>query len=279
MTLEPPASPFSPSRPAGPVDASTHDEQLARWNVGGSGAADHVSNRSSYHPAPRIRVDTRILSGKARARGLTDASLLGRARSHGYWPYRLCFERGLQDDQRLSGKTTLRLGLDARGRVRQARLTKTSLADRSVAECVADEARGLRVPPPARSIDVELTVELWPGDAPVVLTRAPRGQLAPSRDGVDWQQLASSTEPLREAVLECFAPAVARDPKLWGRVAVRVDFDASGRVTTAREHETRFPDADAARCVVETFAQADYRDHVSAATAVVLAARLHPEPG
>src|SRR5262245_25434903 len=88
-------------RPQGDVDAAVHDENIARWNMGGTGDASFISNRSGYHPGTRVKVDTRVVFGSLPKKApfdrrtgkfqsvLSEASLLARAHKYGYWPFQL----------------------------------------------------------------------------------------------------------------------------------------------------------------------------------------------
>jgi hypothetical protein len=247
-------SPYAPGRlprPDGRMLASAFDEDLARWNLGGSSAPEHPSNRAKYHPAVRVVVDLGPLSRKVplrskNSKGLSQASLLAEARSSGYWGFRTCYERGLRKNPALKGATRLRLSLAASGRALSTRVLSTELGDRSTSVCLADAARELVFKRgPTRRLDVELRVQFWPGDAP----------LPPRSDGHDaptasWRPSATELNRLEPALRSCCAEALARDARVWGRIAFQLVRDSEARIR-ATESETNFPDREAVRCMGE----------------------------
>lgn len=244
--IESPYLPGGPARPSGVVAASAFDEELARWNVGGSSDPSHPSNRAKYHPAPRVVVSLGATANPKRAEKAEALRLawLLEARSNGYWPFRSCFEIGLRRRADLSGKVRLRLRVTTRGSVSQARLLSRELPDPDVDACLARVARNLTFKrTPRRALDLDLNVELWPGDAPlpsrVNATGAP----------LDLAPLAKALSADASPLAACCANATRNDPKLWGRVALSIRTDSSGKVLSAREQESRFPDAGAVACM------------------------------
>lgn len=244
-----------PARPAGAIAASTFDEELARWNLGGNGDPAHPSNRERYHPAARVVVDaisvSRRLPQKARGDLLTSTKLVAQARSSGYWPFRLCLEAGLRRDPELGGITKVRITLGRRGRVLHARLMNTELRERAIAACVVRAARQLRFSAPPRALDADLSVQLWPGDAPLPAVGDPGSAVR-----ADSAALASHWEEELAAAARCFAAGLERDPALWGRIALRVRWSSSGAVSSVEEHGTRFPDPAVTRCMLDALQRA-----------------------
>ncbi len=56
-----------------------------------------------------------------------------------------------------------------------------------------------------------------------------------------------------DAFRRCYESALARDPKMEGRLDVRFEITAEGKVMRARIAENTLPDCDAARCVRDNF--------------------------
>ncbi|MEZ4223680.1 MAG: AgmX/PglI C-terminal domain-containing protein [Polyangiaceae bacterium] len=263
IVVETPYRLYERPRAKGAVAAAVADEALARWNVGGKGDPAFISNRPGFHPGARVRVDTKVTRGrlpshlvKTRRTGrypnvLSETSLLARSRKYGYWPYRLCFEEGLRENPALSGKTTLRLTIDGRGRVVAPRVTATKLKDAEVPECLRKRTQELTFPPPprGRSIGVDLTVELWPGDAPVSRIAPPRGEHFDNPGTLDATVLENRLRELVPQIAECYDGGLSADPDLWGRLAFRLDVAANGKLARSHEEETRFPDRGVRRCV------------------------------
>ncbi len=294
IVVEAPHRLYERPRPRGQVAAAGADETLARWNVGGTGDPDFKSNRRGYHPGARVRVDTQLLRGRMPKRlrrnrrtgrypkVLSHRSLLARSRKYGYWPFRLCFEDGLRENQRLKGKTVLRLVINGRGRVSSARLSSSKLKDTVVVECLRDRARALTYPPPprGRSVVVRLTVALWPGDAPVLRVGPPRGESFDNPGKIDETALEKSLATLVPQVADCYAQGLARDSGLWGRIALRLDVSERGKLGRVKEYESRFPDRSVSRCVRKLAGTMRLPAPEGGAVSVVAAFRLGqpPEP-
>jgi hypothetical protein len=233
------------------------DEEVARWNVGGTGDPNFLSNRSSFHPAPRVLVDIGIRSGTLPKRGkskgvLSEAGLVAQARNAGYWPFRLCFEDGLRRDPSLRGKTRIKFTVEPTGHVKSEKMAFTELKDHAVAKCLSARVRAMHfAPAPPRRVHADATVDLNPGDAPLADCE-PASSDEPSGattkvDEAAWE--AALAEPLRK-VTDCYMEGLIRDPKLWGRLAMLLEIGADGRVLGAAEHDSRFPDQAVSACAV-----------------------------
>ncbi|MGC4088304.1 MAG: AgmX/PglI C-terminal domain-containing protein [Polyangiaceae bacterium] len=253
--VEPLYLPGQLARPVGKMQASIVDEDLARWNQGGSSDPAHPSNRLNYHPAPRVVVDVgavgRTLPERApRSHYASVASLQAEARNQGYWPFRLCFEQAVRAAPELNGQVRLRLRVAGNGRAQRARLASATLANRSAVDCVLQAASSLVFrKPPSRRVDVDVSVKFWPGDARL----PPRSELAAR----PWSSSAISTAlgGSHAELARCCSEALARDPKVWGRLAFELSCDPSGRVIRSPELESRFPDREASECMRRTLLQ------------------------
>ncbi len=258
LMIEKPFLAWERPRPSGRIAGAAHDEELSRWNMGGTGDATFPSNRPGFHAAPRVRVDTTLVAGhlskSARLdrrtgkhdRVLSQTSLLARSRKYGYWPFRLCFEEGLRRDQKLGGKTRLRFRVTTSGSIRGGRLVDTKLSDPEVAKCLVEAAPEIRLLPPPRGIDVELLVSLWPGDAAVPsLEDAPE---TPAK--LDSEAIAASLGEIRTAFSDCYADGRTRDPALWGRLELGIEVDEAGAIKDVRERDSRFPDPEVTTCAI-----------------------------
>lgn len=248
--IEPPYLPGQrPGRPSGLVAASVADEEIARWNIGGSGDPSHPSSHATFHPAVRVVVETRALRPLPKVHRsehvLTHGRLLARARKVGYWPFRACFEASLRrNPEAKGGKTRLRISIVADGRVSAARLLATEHADRVFASCMLRASKQLDfTPTPLRRLDVDVSVELWPGDAPLPPVAA---DVTPAR--LDLHGVTALIAGRASELGACCASGLHRDPKLWGRAALRVSTDGTGRVARVREDESRYPDPNVVRC-------------------------------
>jgi hypothetical protein len=241
VLLEPPYSALGHARLGSEMATLARDEELFQWALGGSSDPAHPSNRPGYHPATRVVIDVELLS---RAPKGSTARLLRLARSHGYWPLRACFETA----QRLLAKTErrakVRLTLGASGKVLGAR-SLGPMAEREYARCVLDRVRGLDFTPGfTRKLDIEVNVQQWPGHAPVP-PRAPDGSPAVHLS----HEALASLEGLTPMFGACYEKGLAIDPKLWGRIALKLELGPEGAVKRATPVETDFPNAGVTECV------------------------------
>jgi hypothetical protein len=276
LTIERPYNTWARPRPKGEVDAASADERLARWNVGGTSDPSYISNRPSFHPGTRVRVDARVVRGKLpksapfdRRKGthvvvLSETSLLARSRKYGYWPFRNCFEAGLRVDHQLAGgETTLRFFVSTRGQISGSRLVRTTLRDPDVAKCLVDRARKIELLPPSQRVEIELDVQVWPGDAKLPLLDDPPQDAL----DLDADALGEVVEKDRNRIAACYQAGLERDPGLWGRIQVHTELEKTGKVRSARERESHFPDREVTRCVLEVVREMSFpaREHTGAA--------------
>ncbi len=288
IEVEKPYKLYERPRPKGAVYAAGRDQVLARWNVGGTGAPSFISNHPGYHPWPRVRVDTKILSRNLprhapwnrrtghRRHVLSVARVQAEARANGYWPFRLCSSAGLERDQKMHGQTILRFSITTHGHVAHAWLVKSKLADGEVKTCLRHALQKLEFKPaPQRRVDVELSVKLWPGDAPVPLTGPPDPDKAPDNPGqLDIAAIEKATADVPAAVRACYRDALARDPHLWGRIQLEVDLDDKGRVRHVAENESRFPAPSVVRCAADALRKCRFHAAKGGALSFVYALRL-----
>jgi len=220
------------------------DETLGRWNVGGCGAPTCKSNRPGFHPGTRVIVETHPISQRTNRR---DAGLLLKLqadfRNRGYWLYRNCFESTARDTESAGGDIWLRLQV-SRGAVNQSQILSTTIRQRSIASCVRDSTRMMRVSPVEKRASIfVLRVRLFPGDVPLSPTRRQALGVEP----LNPTPFGATIGPLRKAIEECALQGLQRDPALWGRISLRVQVRLDGRIGNVREDDSHFPD----RAVVE----------------------------
>lgn len=240
LLLEPPYSALGHARLGTEMQTLGRDEELFQWALGGSAAPAHPSNRSGYHPATRVVVNVELLS---RAPKGSTARLLRIARSTGYWPLRACFEAAQRLATKSARSAKVRLTLGATGKVLGSR-SMGPAPERDYARCVLERVRALDFTPGfTRKLDVEISVKQWPGDAPVP-PRAPDGTPALRLSAAD----SAALEGLSPKFLACYAPALAADPKLWGRIALKLTLTGDGSISDAVPVETRFPNAEVVEC-------------------------------
>ncbi|MBX3181773.1 MAG: AgmX/PglI C-terminal domain-containing protein [Polyangiaceae bacterium] len=292
--VEPPHLPGARPRPEGRVAAAGHDEDLARWNLGGVSDPDYPSSRANYHPGARVVVDVAQVTGglpKTAPRGQgprkpSEQGLLAHARKWGYWPFRICFEAAVRRTPTAHGQTKLRLVLNAAGKVVHSELLGSALDDEAAA-CLAQAARDYRPfsPAPGRRVQLELSVKLWPGDAPLpfLAESEQRAALASENPGqLSAEALLAASEPALAASRRCFAEGVQRDPALWGRLQLELQILPRGGVAKVRQSDSRFPDPKVVRCVRRAFREVQYPapdgGRVTWMLGLRLPARPAPEP-
>lgn len=237
-----PAHPFGARPvPEGAIAASSHDTLLGAWNQGGNGDATARANRAGFHPATRVILDTRVLSGKRSLGRLSPAGVLAQTRNLGYWPFRLCLEDGIRAGTDVRGKAVFRFSIDPRGRVSYVRRMRSEFSA-SVTDCMRKATYGPRyAPAPPRRADVELVAEVSAGDVPL----PPRDPAAPP---FDERPISAPLDALTQRVAECYGQGLQRDSALWGRIALRLQLSAEGAVRDASELHSRFLDPDVTAC-------------------------------
>lgn len=243
--------------------AAIEDEALARWNLGGSSDSNAAANQASFHPGTRVVVDTRpakLRTGVVRRspnKGLTFDRVQAQARSHGYWPFRLCFEAGQRDKPGTGGETKVAFSVGVRGKVTATRLLDSKLGNPSTAACLVKELQKLEFTPrPAQKLAMVASIRIYPGDAeatPSLEASAPPPALTPA-GSFDAQVMRSKVLEKQSTLAACFAEAQRADPALWGRLALSVILEIDGSVHRITEVESHFPNAAASRCAAATVA-------------------------
>ncbi len=290
VAFEHPYKLYERPRAKGEVYAAGQDELLARWNVGGNGDPAFISNRAHYHPGARVIVRVDIPPHRLpkhapydRRKGryrkvLSETAVLAQARARGYWPFRMCFEDGLRRDQHVHGKVFFNARIATSGHVIGARITKQKLPDDDVRKCLLERVGELAfsVGPP-RAIRFGLSIELWPGDAPVPSKDPPPD--APDNPGeLDGTAIERAALDARGAITACYATGLERDAALWGRVQLQIDLDETGRTRRVRETESHFPDRDVSACIVRAAKQIGFPAAKAGALTFVFAVRLGDLP-
>jgi len=242
-------------RAADPAQAAADDEELARWNVGGSSDPNAISSQASYHPGTRVVVDTRPAKRRSGApplppaKDLTYQRVQAQARSRGYWPFRLCFERGQREKKGSGGETRVAFTIGTRGKVSAARLIDSKLGNADSAACLVRELLKLEfTPAPAKKLRMVAAIQVYPGDAE--LPAVPDGAVVATLPSGEFDPEAVRARVLlKQAELEaCFDEARRLDPALWGRLALSVILEIDGSVHRVSEVESHFPNASATRC-------------------------------
>ena len=285
VSLELPYPSDARPRSQSPVQAAAEDEELARWNVGGSADPSSPSSRASYHPGTRVVVDTRpakLRPGAVRGpapRGLTLDRVQAQARSRGYWPFRLCFEAGQRDKKGAGGETRVAFTVGTRGRVRAARLLDSQLRNSNSAACLVREVLKLEfTPPPPRVLAMVASIKIWPGDADLPAAPEPSNLAVPGGGAFDAAAMRARVALEQPALDACFAEARRTDPKLWGRLALAVILEMDGSVHRVSEVESHFASASAARCVQVLISGVHFPSVNGKPFSFVVALRLSPDP-
>ncbi len=273
------ARPRSPS----PMQAAAEDEELARWNIGGSADPSYPSSQASYHPGTRVVVDTRLakrrngaLASIPPSHGLTAERVQAQARSHGYWPFRLCFESGQRQKKGSGGETRVAFMIGLRGKVKHAWLLDSKLDNPKTAACLVREAGKLEfAPAPPRALSMVASIRIWPGDAE--LPALPEGPSAVATGGAfDPNSVRGCVATKQAQISACFANARRADPSLWGRLALAAILEVDGTVHRISEVESHFPNAAATRCVQTLIAGIIFPSVNGKPFTLVLPLRLSP---
>ena len=227
------------------IAASTLDEELARWNIGGNSDSNHISNRNGYHPGTRVIVDFDVNPPKV-TKSLA-SRYLSDFRSYGYWPFRLCFETALNQPPRKTVDAQLRVTIGSKGRIASVRFLRSSTSEGLLNDCLRQATRQLTVRPMSpRFVTGVLRVRISPGDSPLnaYVSRNPPSNSAQF-------STAENATQVREDVESCVRAASYRDPRLWGLMELQIILARDGHPVSVSEHNSHFPDRNALSCAVD----------------------------
>jgi hypothetical protein len=227
-------------------------------------------------------VNTKLVAGslpKRSSRQLSQQSLLAQSRSKGYWPLRICYENAVRRDPEQSGKTVVRLTIARSGRVTRARLLTTEL-DRKAGDCLSDAVGGLRfgAGPGAGMVAVDLSVEFWPGDAPVPSVDAPE-DYDDNPGTLDTEDVTLAVDSVLPEVRRCYAEGLRRDAALWGRLQLLVEVSPEGETRSVTQTESRFPNPQVSECIIEALKGVSFPAPAQGSLTFIQAFRLgHAQP-
>ena len=250
-------------RVKGRIQAAGNDEELAVWNLGGSADPEHVSNKARFHPGVRVVVDTKLLSGRLpkraprgrRSKVPSEHSVLAHARKWGYWNFRICLEEALRRQGRHQtdhGQTIIHAKINSAGKVTAARLKESELKDKQAQECLLEQTREYKPfsPAPGKTLTVELSIKLWPGDAPVPLLEQLESDKRQNEGEVDLQAVREAFAAQEHRLRKCYARGLRDDEQLWGRMQLELTLEPKRqRARRVRETESHFSDRRVAKCV------------------------------
>ncbi|HEY4158432.1 MAG TPA: AgmX/PglI C-terminal domain-containing protein [Polyangiaceae bacterium] len=134
------------------------------------------------------------------------------------------------------------------------RVLDSKLSGRDVVACLLNVTQKLKFTArPPRRIELVASIRLWPGDGPP--PDAP--EATPNADEAPFDALRTTSLIAHEstAIAQCYEQALARDPTLWGRLALTVILESDGTVHRIEEAESRFPDALVTRCAQAVIAR------------------------
>jgi hypothetical protein len=245
ISWEPLSKPEATSRNKTTIATSLAAEEAARWNIGGNGDPSYLSSRSGYHPGTRVVVEIQPLGHSRTSR---ESTTLRRYqvvfRNLGYWPYRICFESFAEITPNRGGETWIQVRTSGQGRVIGTRLLGSNLAQAEMAACLFKATRSItfdrqNLPRAAFA----LRVRVFPGDA----------QLPPVvRDDrlhtIDFSANPVAFGLIREPVELCIREGRKHDARLWGRLALSLRVDEQGRVVSASQYGSHFPDSTTVTC-------------------------------
>ena len=282
LSFEQPYPADARPRAASLEQALADDEELARWNTGGTDDPNYPSSQASFHPGTRVVVDAHFArrgAGKSRAagHGLSAERVQAQVRSKGYWPFRLCFEAAQREQKGLGGETRVRFTISARGTVSAARLVASELHNGASSACLVTELRKLRFsPPPANHVEVDTSIRIWPGDAELPPLSDSPPQAIDTGSGFDPAAVRLRVANRQAEFAACFSEARRSDPNLWGRLALAVVLEVDGTVHRVSEVESHFPNAAAARCAAAALSTIVFPSVSGKPFSFVLAMRLAP---
>ena len=247
IVWEIPIGPHAQEPKVGSINASLAAEELARWNIGGNGSATYVSNRIGYHPGTRVVVDV-----EASETSRTQASktrlirhYLAEFRNLGYWPYRLCFESAAREIHSKGGDTWMQVRINSQGRVMVAKLRRMNVDPPQIATCILNATRSIKLIRTASiAVAIMMRVRVFPGDAPLSIT----GKSQAGKATVERNHIRSALESVKDTIEQCIRDGIAQDPRLWGRLAMLLQFNELGQMVRSDEYDSHFPDSSVVKC-------------------------------
>jgi hypothetical protein len=282
LTFEDPYPLDARPHAADPLQATSEDEELARWNLGGTADPGNLPNPASFHPGTRVVVDVELARHSPKharepARGRDVERIQAQARSKGYWPFRNCFEAGQRDKPGLGGETRIRFTVSAHGNVSATRLLSSELRNAESSACLLSELRKLKFSlPPARRVEVVTSIRIWPGDAELPPSSAAVAMPIDTSSGFEPATVRARATSKSAELRACFDEARRGDPGLWGRLALAIVLEIDGSVHRVSEVESHFPNATAARCAAATLSTVRFPSVGGKPFSFVLALRLAP---
>jgi hypothetical protein len=229
----------------GGINASYAAEELARWNIGGNGDANYVSNRLGYHPATRVIVD--VEASDTRRNRVSETPLsrhyLAEFRNLGYWSYRICFESSELETHSKGGGVWMQVRINKRGHV-AAQLLKSNFDRSQTAVCILNATRSIALSRTTGAI-LDLRIRVFPGDAPLSVNR----KLSEDKIVVEPRLLREALRTVESAIVQCVRDGLGRDPRLWGRLAMVLQFNKQGQLVRSDEYDSHFPDASVVKCM------------------------------
>lgn len=242
ITIEPP---FRLDRRVFPADKAAFLADLrdrTRWNQGGLGTLAGPLPKVAGHPVPKVIVDVTHVAGPH------PAAEVQRILRKMFWSKVVeCYGLGAYKDQKLRGKTTVKLRITRAGKVTASRVEGSTLNDPDVVACLADKIRAMDLPRARAASQVAVDIQVGPGDEPM----PPPASLATPGDGILPPEVIRgvivAALPSFEA---CYRPALEYAPELWGRLGIRFHLTDRGKLDEAFEVESRFPDERVSLCVL-----------------------------
>ncbi|MDC0677536.1 AgmX/PglI C-terminal domain-containing protein [Sorangium atrum] len=155
--------------------------------------------------APQVRMGATQVSGRL------PPEVIQRIVRQNFGRFRLCYERGLQRDEGLQGRVTVRFTIDPSGALANARDGGSDLPDSATVSCVVRAFRDLTFPAPeGGSVDVVYPILFTPPPDAAPAPDAPDGA-APPRS----EPYTGRFKQINDTLARGDAPAAVRDARAW----------------------------------------------------------------
>ena len=229
-------------------------EVMARWNLGGSSDPSHPSSQPRFHSGTRVVIDAELAGVFGRQGSLSSVrnAVQARVRARGYWPLRACYDTAWRRGHDGPTDHTIRATVLASGHIRATRTLEHD-GPRELTSCLRSTLQHLELGPlPARRVDADLHLRFWPGDAPLPRD-VPLGEdtCTGTAAQAPLAQARALWEGSTRALNRCVSEGLDRDERLWGRLALRAEFDQEGSPTSVFQFQTQMPDDALVACVTE----------------------------
>lgn len=216
---------------------------MGRIDTGGGygRGASRLSERKGRAP--------KVIPGKPTIMGSLDKETIRRVIRRHRNEVRYCYEKQLNRDPKLQGKVRITAEIGPNGKVKTSAIADSTLKNEQVEKCLTTKVKRWVFPAPKGGGVVKFTYPFMFLPAKTkAKARARLGTLAVT-GGLPLKDVARVVKARARGVQYCYEKALNRRPDLSGKLKVRVEIAADGRVTAATVTSDTVADTKVTGCV------------------------------